>query len=87
MSDFFVVWRVICTKTGKNYIVVDEGDDPAFQCSKCYVESNHFPPEKQYMNDERLKRWGHYLELVGRVEYEDLEQIASKDKRGWTPFL
>lgn len=86
MSDFFVVWKVTCLTPrdgGKNvnFLVVDMGDDPNFDCEGCSAEGNHLPPNKEFA--ESAKRWGHYKELVGRVTFDQLEKLALKDKRGW----
>jgi len=89
-----VVWEVTCLKpTGDRrakFLVIDTGDDPNFQCEGCGVEGNHLPPELPVeidkwtdMQAERVKRWNHYMILVGRVYLKDLKELALKDKRGW----
>jgi len=92
-DKFVVVWEVTCLASKdmvkeNKFLVIDNGNDPNFECECCSANGNHLPPEYSSVEiqTERIKRWQHYRTLVGRIYLSDLKELAKKDARGWNPY-
>jgi len=49
-DKFIVVWEVTCLASKdmvkeNKFLVIDNGNDPNFECECCSANGNHLPPE------------------------------------------
>lgn len=75
-----VIYKVICHKENKKYIIIDEAGDPSFRCDICNESHNHL---ENMIGKRTDYSPNHTVELVGRITFKDIRELAEKDRRGW----